>query len=350
MRSLQKGKSKRILYFDLLNIAASFCVVAMHCNGLAHHYSNSLAWKQSMLVEVLAYWAVPVFFMLSGATLLNYREKYSTSVFIKKRVVKTLLPFFAWSMIACVYKCVIGVIDIRHLPLNEFISMLVKSRFENIYWFFIPLFAVYMSIPVLSCLIKEYEKMLWYMFAMGGITILVFPFFFRLCKIEYNQDLMFPLTGGYVLFAIEGYLLAKTELSKRVRIGIYLAGIIGAVSRYAGTIYFSEKHHETNMMFWDYLNWPAALLATAVFVFFKYHDWKFFEEKEYLRKIVSQLSSASFGVYLIHIFIIHILWDFFKSNLDRWQWRTFGVIFIYVTALMITKILQQIPVVKKIIP
>ena len=36
-----------------------------------------------MVVETLAYWAVPVFFMITGVTLLGYREKYSTATFFK---------------------------------------------------------------------------------------------------------------------------------------------------------------------------------------------------------------------------------------------------------------------------
>ncbi len=43
----------------------------MHCNGIVHFYDNSRAWKESMVVETLCYWAVPVFFMITGATLWN---------------------------------------------------------------------------------------------------------------------------------------------------------------------------------------------------------------------------------------------------------------------------------------
>ncbi len=33
------------------------------------------------MLEVSFYWAVPVFFMLTGVTLLDYRKRYSTKVF-----------------------------------------------------------------------------------------------------------------------------------------------------------------------------------------------------------------------------------------------------------------------------
>mgnify|MGYP000156850345 FL=1 len=62
-----KMSSKHILYYDILNILACISVVYMHSNGIVHTYSDTSAWRQSMFVESVCYWAVPVFFMLSGA-------------------------------------------------------------------------------------------------------------------------------------------------------------------------------------------------------------------------------------------------------------------------------------------
>ena len=54
-------KRERILYYDLLNISACICVIALHVNGIVHQYSNTAAWKQALIIEVMCYWAVPVF-------------------------------------------------------------------------------------------------------------------------------------------------------------------------------------------------------------------------------------------------------------------------------------------------
>lgn len=88
---------KRVIYIDVLNIVACICVVAMHCNGIVHTFSYDRAWKTSLIVETAAYWAVPIFFMITGATLLDYTKKYSTRVYMKKRVLKTFVPFLIWS-------------------------------------------------------------------------------------------------------------------------------------------------------------------------------------------------------------------------------------------------------------
>ena len=89
----------RILYFDLLNIAATICVVYLHCNGMVHTFARGWNWVLGLAIECVFYWAVPVFFMLSGATLIGYRKRYSTADYLKKRVSRIFVPFFAWSLI-----------------------------------------------------------------------------------------------------------------------------------------------------------------------------------------------------------------------------------------------------------
>lgn len=61
---------KRILYLDILNILVCFAVIMLDHNGIVHNYDvHTSTWKQALAFEVLFYWAVPVFFMLTGAAL-----------------------------------------------------------------------------------------------------------------------------------------------------------------------------------------------------------------------------------------------------------------------------------------
>lgn len=41
------------------------------------------------------YLAAPVFFMISGATLIDYPERYDIKTFFKKRLLKPLYPIYA---------------------------------------------------------------------------------------------------------------------------------------------------------------------------------------------------------------------------------------------------------------
>ena len=73
---MNEQKCKHILYLDILNVFACFSVLMLHHNGIVHYYNVfSTAWKESLIFEVVFFWAVPVFFMITGATLLDYRYK-----------------------------------------------------------------------------------------------------------------------------------------------------------------------------------------------------------------------------------------------------------------------------------
>ena len=148
---------KAILYLDVLNVLACICVVGMHCNGMVHEFDGSFAWAQSMVVETLAYWAVPVFFMLSGATMMNYRERYSTGEFFKRRILRVGIPFIFWTLFMAAVKYGNG--DIAWIGFRDFIQRLLNNQIQTTYWFFAPLFMVYLSMPVLSRL-AEHKKTL----------------------------------------------------------------------------------------------------------------------------------------------------------------------------------------------
>lgn len=146
-----------------------------------------------MLVETVCYWAVPVFLMLSGANLMGYRDKYSTAEFFKKRFVHMVIPFVAWSLINAALKG----FNLVEIGWQGAINHLFLSKFENVYWFFIPLFAVYLAMPVLS-LLRENRRILWYM--VGGAFLLqsTLPALFRYAGLSWNGSLSMLTMGGYL--------------------------------------------------------------------------------------------------------------------------------------------------------
>ena len=338
---------KRTLYFDILNICACFAVICLHCNGIAHTYTPTLAWKQAFLVECVMYWAVPIFFMLSGATLMGYRDKYSTKEFFKKRLLKTLIPFVVWSILVAIRKGM----PVGDWGLRTWFNMIFMNRIENVYWFFFPLFAVYLCIPVLTLLAEEkHRKILWYMVAVGFVTYSVLPVLMPLLGLEFNGHLGFPLTGGYVLFVILGYLISTEHISKKNRIIIYLLAIFGLVFRFAFTWYFSARDGAIDKRCFGYLQFHSVFLAVGVFVLFKAIPWgKLFREERSCR-VLAKISSCSFGIYLMHMTTYWGLSGVLGINTACWQWRIFAPLGIYTLSLLAVLVLKHIPIVKNIVP
>ncbi len=342
-RSLSMAK-KRVVYFDVLNILAALAVVFLHCNSSVHTFQNTLAWKQALGVEVIFYWAVPIFFMLSGANLMNYRERYSTEEFFKKRLIRILIPFIVFSLIyAVLYK-----VDPMVIGKREFINRFFNTQIMTIFWFFIPMFSVYLAMPVLS-LLKDNRRILWYMAGLGFMLNSFLPQVFRYLGLVWNGSLTFLMTGGFLIFTVLGYLLSQTDISFKKRLIIYGAGLISVILRYFATIHLSVKDGVLNYTFFDYLQWHSVLLAVAVFVAFKHSKWiaKLGESRK-ASVFLKSLSSLSFGIYLTHYIVIEFLYKFIVPGTYLWK---LGVPFlVYAVSAVAVYVLKKIPIIKYIVP
>lgn len=344
MDNITNKKTKRVLYFDVLNILAALSVIFLHCNGNSFTYTGDLAWYQALLVEVVCYWAVPIFLMLSGANLMNYRDKYTTKEFFKKRFMKTLIPFVIWSLIVAVMK----EINPFETGWRTFINDFFGCKIESVYWFFIPLFAVYLSMPVISCL-KDNRKVLWYM--AGGTFVLgsLLPQVFAYLGLAWNYNLSMQTVSGWLIFPIIGYLFATTDFTKIQRIIIYVLALFSATLRYFGTVLLTRESGVLNKTFYGDIAYFSVMLACGVFVFFKYNNIiKKLENNDKISKIISKISSCSFGVYLMHMLIFRFLGRYIEVY--HWQWRLLVPFVIYFIALITTYILKKIPVLKYIVP
>lgn len=341
---------KRILYFDVLNVMACFAVVIMHFNGLVHSFSPTSDWLESLVAECLFYWAVPVFFMLSGANLLAYRKRYSTKVFLIKRFEKTVVPFLGWSIIALFWKLVTNQISGPIGP-RTFFNLLLNTQIIDVYWFFIPLFSIYLSIPVLSYLCDgNHDRILEYSVFIGFIFISVLPSLCDFIGINYNSALTLPVVGGNLIFVILGYLLANHELTFNQRVSIYLAGIFGFIVRYSSTAYFSFAQGSLYQVFWGLTNFPCVLLSVAVFVFCKYFKWERIFTTDSSCKLLRTLSSCSFGVYLIHMILFYYLLLITGLDGGRLIWRTAFPFICYFICVLIVLVLKKVPFIKKLVP
>lgn len=270
-------ENERVLYFDILNIFACISVIALHCNGCFWQFSYERYWKTSVIIESICYWAVPIFIMLSGANLIDYKEKYTTKIFMKKRAKRTLVPFIFWSMFGIVFYRGIGQFNY----ITDTINLIINTKVVPVYWFFPVIFSAYLSIPVLNAIPKEKKKHIFkYAISIGFITISFFP---TVCNIiggiEFNNALTFPMTGGFVLYIMLGYYLSQYNISKKYRICIYSLGTIGLVLHAGGTYLLSINQGSINPLFKGYLNFPTIFYSVAIFTWFKYHDWNILNDK-----------------------------------------------------------------------
>lgn len=338
---------KRVIYIDVLNILACISVIFLHMNGIVHGYSNTRAWKTALIFEVVCYWAVPVFIMLSGATLLRYRERYNTKEFFKKRFLKVLVPWVIWSLIVYIIKN-------KDINIIQFIKDFLYCRIESIYWFFPLILYLYCLVPIFSIFTEkeEYRKIL------KAIVVFIFVFagiinpVCAILNISVPTIFSYCLThSSYIMFLLLGYLLSTMSISKKKRIVIYILGILSVLIRYCYTYYMSSKDGVLNKDLFNYCSALSVFLAVAVFVFIKNIKWENIFEKIHINSnIIAKISSCSFGIYLIHMLAKSKLTNLFGlSTLSIW-YRTVGAIILYLICLLMIYIIKKIPIIKKIVP
>lgn len=286
--------------------------------------------------------------MLTGATLMDYREKYDTKTFFKKRFSKTLIPFIAWSLIALVWKVATKQMEAPIGP-RSLINLIINTQIIDVYWFFIPLFAVYLCIPVLSLLRKNQQALLYMTFAAITFNV-VLPFFASLVGINWNSSLSFSLLSGYLVYPVLGYLLSQNELGKKQRLLIYAGGVIGTCWRYIATVFASDAAGELVRQGWGYVGLPCLLEAVAVFVFFKHLKLRSLANSPRAQSLVSKVASCSFGVYLLHMIVFWYGLQLTGLNGENIIWRTLGPVVAYLICLAITLIAKPIPFVKALLP
>lgn len=340
-----EGKKNRVLYFDVLNILSCIAVIALHHNGLVHSFEDTLAWRESLVIECLFYWAVPVFLMISGANLLNYREKYNTAVFFKKRVIRTVIPWIFWSVVMLVWKTQTGQLELKEKTVRHIAGLILNYKVESVYWFFGVLFACYLAIPVFSVVVKE-RKVLWYVTALNFGLASVLPVLKTWLGFSWGLDV--PVVGSLIIYILLGYLVATEKFSKKLRSLIYFAGFSGFLLRFVYTYILSIQNKKTDTSIKGYVIFHAVFLSVAVFEWGKNVRWEKWLP-EWLKRWLPMISACSFGVYLIHKIVMYYERIGIGISTKSHIWRIGFIPITYLVSLGIVMVLKKIPKIGKFI-
>lgn len=340
---------KRIDYIDFMNIAACFAVVCLHCSGSVFEFGivEEREWFLSMFIQTVMHFAIPVFFMITGTTLLEYRQKYDTKTFFKKRASRTVLPFLFWS---CFYLLLPVLLDGAAFP--EFALWkegLLNNQANNIFWFFYTIWGVYLCIPVFSLLAREENfRIFEYICLLFFGAQALFPVIARFVTPIYTEIIPNFVTGyvGYIFF---GWLIYHETYDKKVRYFIYFLGICGALLMFFGTYYLSSQAGAIDTFFMEYHSIACMPMSVALMLFAKHVRWECVYRVLPVG-LVRKIAGAGLGVYVLHMFFIIL----FQRNEMIASHSMYFMVFIpfaaYLLSLGVVLVMQHISAVRRLIP
>lgn len=332
-------------YISVLSVIACLAVVMMHVNKCWMVFSTEPYWISGIIIEGICNCAVPLFFMISGATLIDYHQRYNTATFFKKRFLKTVVPFVVWSLFAMIYCIYTG--QVTDYRVSRLLLGIINVEYANLYWFFIPLFMAYLTIPVLAA-IQDKKKVFGYMILAGTVVEFLLPFLSMVKGVPYNDYVRLPMFGGWILYLVVGYYISHFDLPVAARWVIYGLGLMGVLLIVVGTIRMSYAVGGLYGGYKGFINFPVLLYASAVFLAFKQLSRSKVEKLFVI--LTKPFVGATFGVYLLHRFVLEIVNRFIPVDTTSLSYRIFGSVGIFVVSALIVKVMQKIPVIKRIVP
>ncbi len=345
---------KKTQYITLLNVISCIAVVFLHTNGCFWTFSKDKYWITADIIESICYFAVPVFFMIPGATLIDYSKRYTTMQYIRKRVDKTLIPYLGWNTFGILYCLAKHQLSINQIGIKYLVNGYLGGTIIKIYWFFPAIFGIYMCIPVLEAIEESKKKVIFLYLAIGGFVLnLLIPFL----KDNICPDVTWPYTigivSGYLLYPIVGYLISHFEIKRRWCILIYISSVIGFLLHCVGTYILSVKAETVVQVFKGYMGLPCFLYSVGIFLFCKQYGNVIMEFK--IGKYIKKFASYTMGIYLVHFFVMDFVRQtiFFKLlniNDTSLKYRIVGAVLVIMISVVIVGILRKIPFVKRFIP
>lgn len=285
----------RFVYLDYLRCLSAFAVVVLHTAAQQWYKADthSFDWFILDLYDTLVRWAVSVFVMISGALFL--KKDITISNLYNKYIKRLTLAFVFWSIFYSV--------TLNH---GSIISML-RGHYHM--WFIPMIIGLYIAYPIIKEIIKN-EKLTEYFLKISGIFVFTIPFIIQILKQFSNKNCMDIINTvnktinlispnivlGYTSFFILGFYIHTHNLSRKTRIFIYIAGILSFI---IGTILhkIAVIFNDRGGFFWGDTLLPVLLQSISIFTYIKYSNLK---EKFY----ITLISKYTFGIYLIHAFIL----------------------------------------------
>ncbi len=348
-----QAPATHIYWIDLVRVFAVFQVVLVHLSYVIFFKEAPLTpnWRAANFYDSFSRMGVPLFFMVSGYLLLGKSE--SIADFFRKRFMKVGIPTLFWS-VAYLLWSVKAYTNGSMNPLGVILSMLKAIYTGNVeihLWFLYILIGIYLVVPILRVYASTASRQnLTYFIAMWFLASPLLELAQRV--IGFQTALIIPVVTGYVGYFVMGYWLADVKLGSRGRVLSALGCIIAIVVTYFGTNILSADAAPIDTYFYSYFSPPTVLASLCGFLLLKDLGQNLGKASQ----IVRTVSATSFGIYLIHIFVVELLR---KGDLGfrLYSWMAPSVYMIPLTALvvfvlsfMIVFVMQKIPALKMLVP
>lgn len=317
---------QRTVYLDVIRVIACMMVIIMHSPIPGINAESHGAFL--VLISYLTVSCVPLFFMVSGALLLPCKKEITAIDYFKKRIGKVAGPTIAFSLLYIVI----------HNSRNWFVSILsipFSAQGHGILWFMYTLIGLYLLVPIISPWIRQASKRELEIYILFWMITQCYPYLSLFLGINSSNTGILYYFTGYAGYFLSGYYLNHYSVSLKWLLPLAILML---------PLPLLNKNFDWNLDFYSafwYLSAPVAIMTATWFVGIK----RLCETFVYNIRL-STISNLSFGIYLIHIFIMRtLLWNWSViTEISNYYLQTIVIaVFTFAGSYTACKIISYIP-------
>ncbi len=332
-------QTKRETWADIARIIATFLIILVHTSGI--YRTSQLNHISSLTYSTLGYLGAPLFLILSGYLLLNKKENIKT--FFKKRLNRILLPWISWSLILSA----IQIYQSNNYSVSFYVSEFKKSM--QAFWFLPLLVCLYLLTPFLRNLLQNSSKKeVLLMLVAWFLAFSFFPYSLNSQAFPYAADNgLVRQTFGFIGFYIFGYylfLISKEKIDKY----LYLTALVILIISTIILAHLVEVKN-INLQIIHYFS-PVIVLATMSLAIFLFSFLKRIRLPNKTRNIITQISSMSLGIYLLHdVVLSKIIKGYVFVSPNNFYAGFINALFILLISVVILIVIGRIPIIKRLL-
>ncbi len=301
---------QRLAYLDLINTVAIWFVVFLHVRIVFFDPRPTPGWWLENILSGIGVAAVPLFFMNSGATLVEFSERESIGTFFRKRLNRVLVPYLIWGQLYLLFRWSMGwVADMG--PQRIAITLVAGSSVAGTLWYLEAALGIYLVLPVVSLAVAGAKRLGWsrqrvcgYLIAVALAASVAVPLIRQFLP-AFLPNFTIPFGAGYLGYVLLGYALANFEFSRLHRWLLACLGVVGLALfiLVGGFLGLAGSPHAR--LFTDYLSPGTVMFASAAFSAVRHLNWQ--RWPAWFTGTLKWLAGLTFGIYLVHLMLIQLV-------------------------------------------
>lgn len=318
-------KKNRVVYLDMIRIVATVAVVAIHVVSISWHKVkvDTPSWDLLNIIDSLCRWCVPCFVMISGSLFLNPDKKLDVKKLYSKNILRMITALVFW--------CAVYFVVEKYIMGTQFTTLSSYKNFISGYkhmWYLFMAAGLYILTPLLRKVTEDKALTKYFLIVTFVFGIMAYNLF-DVVKPLLAKGAVYTVIGyfesaygkfhfgylaEYTFYYVAGYVLSKTDFSKKSKTLFILLGILGTALIIGLTKLVSLHYGKGMTQLYEYCSLTVLMQAFGVFMLFKSIKWP---QGDLFLKVLSHLSKISFGIYLVHrvfIFTLQTKWTTYEKS------------------------------------